>query len=491
MLRFLSISLVAALSLAAQPRSGQGQLDASPALFTVLAAINAAGYDADIDSASNHPLRAAIRQEIARRKPPSLEEVREFFRQHRQQDGTWELRQYISFGVMVDAPAFEFRISENQLPPDVAALRAMGPILSKFYTEAGIEDLWKRSQPAFDEAIARYHEPVSAALLEVNGYLRNPTSGGWLGRRFQIYVDLLGAPNQIHIRSFLDEYFIVVTPSAEPHVPEVRTAYLHYLLDPLATKYLLEIDKKRGLGDYAQGSGALPDQFKQDFLLLTTRSLIRAVEARIAHFSRRAQMIGQALKEGFVLTPHFAEQLAVYEKQEQAMRLYFPELISSIDLRKEERRLAGVEFLQSPVIRKARVAPVKAPEPSGPEKTALEAQDLQDKKELDKARDVWMRLLRETGEKRLHAKAYHALGRIAALQKNPEMAEKLFLRSLELDLDPMDRGWSLVFLGRLSDLAGERDGAVNYYQAALAVPGVSDKAREAAQQGLKETFPKK
>ena len=43
--------------------------------------------------------------------------------------------------------------------------------------------------------------------------MRNPTSG-YLGRRFQIYVDLLGAPNQVQMRSYADDYFVVVTPPA-------------------------------------------------------------------------------------------------------------------------------------------------------------------------------------------------------------------------------------------------------------------------------------
>ena len=45
-----------------------GQLDASPTLFTVMAAINAAGYDAQLDSPNNHPLRKAIRDELAKKK---------------------------------------------------------------------------------------------------------------------------------------------------------------------------------------------------------------------------------------------------------------------------------------------------------------------------------------------------------------------------------------------------------------------------------------
>ena len=43
----------------------KGQLDASPALFAVMAAINAAGYDADAASPTNSPLRETIRKELA------------------------------------------------------------------------------------------------------------------------------------------------------------------------------------------------------------------------------------------------------------------------------------------------------------------------------------------------------------------------------------------------------------------------------------------
>jgi hypothetical protein len=50
--------------------------------------------------------------------------------------------------------------------------------------------------------------------------------------------------------------------------------------------------------------------------------------------------------------------------------------------------------------------------------------------------------------------------------------------------------WAEVYLGRLSDAAGERDQAAQHYQAALAVEGASSGARQAAEQGLKTKFQK-
>ena len=103
----------------------------------------------------------------------------------------------------------------------------------------------------YDQEIERYHGPVTKALLEVNAYLRNPTSG-YLGRRFQIYIDVLAPPSQMQSRSYKDDYFVVVTPSPEPQIEQVRHAYLHYVLDPLSLSSFRTWNHDKGLAEYAQ-----------------------------------------------------------------------------------------------------------------------------------------------------------------------------------------------------------------------------------------------
>ncbi len=464
----------------------QGQLDTSPALFTVMAALHAAGYDADWNSPANHPLRKIVRQELAKKNIPCLQDLRVFYESHRQKDATAELSQYISFALSVKGPPdFEFTTRRLDVPPDADALEGLGPLLVRFYGEAGIEDLWKRAHPAFDEAIARYHEPVSRAVLEANAYLRNVTSG-YLGRRFQIYLELLGPPNQIQTRSYGDDFFVVLTPSPEPQVADVRHAYLFFLLDPLATKYSDRLAKKKALIDYAQNAPALNPQYKSDFLLLATGSLVRAVESRMA---RKPNLIDEALREGFILTPHFAEQLAVFEKQQQAMRLYYPEMLTSIDLKKEERRLEGIEFASAGRVRKAKVVEAAPPPaPVGASKTLEDAEQLYTSRNLEKARQTYMRALQETQEPGLHARAYYGLARIAVLQKNPEMAERLFQKTLESSPDSHVQAWTYVYLGRLSDAAGDRGQATAHYKQALTVQDASTAARQAAEKGLQQNF---
>jgi hypothetical protein len=74
------------------------------------------------------------------------------------------------------------------------------------------------------------------------------------------------------------------------------------------------------------------------------------------------------------------------------------------------------------------------------------------------------------------------------LQRDPETGDRLFRKVLELDPDPSTKAWSLLYLGRLADSHKDREGATEFYKQALAVPGLPDTVREAAQKGLQEAF---
>ena len=494
MTRLSSILLFATLAATAQPSRPpeKGQLDASPALFSVLAAINAAGYDADLESPATYPIRKQIRDILASKKLASVEELKAFFAAHRKRDSTAEFSQYVSFALTIDGPPdFNFWLKDAELPPDVTPLKDLRPILARFYQEANLEDVWRRSQPAYDRAIEIYHGPVTAAIFQANAYLRNPTSG-FLGRRFQIYVDLLGAPNQIQTRSYKDDYFVVVTPSPEPQIDDIRHAWLHYLLDPLALKYSEQLTRIKPLGDYARAAPALDERYKDDFLLLVTESLIKAVESRLATGDKRRQMMDAAMREGFVFTAAFAAGLPEFEKQARAMRLYFPELVDAVSIKSEQTRLANYEFAKQPTVRVAPHAPVPpAPQLTGAAKTLDDAQQFYAGRDLAKARQAYLRVLEQTSDSPMQAKAYYGLARIAALEKNPEMAEKLFQKTLELSPDDDTRAWAHVYLGRLADASGDRDEAAKNYKAVLAVSGASPGARAAAEKGLQEAFKSK
>jgi len=481
-LRFLCGSLVSA-ALLAQPQSS-GQLDSSYALFTVLAAINAAGYDADIRSPSNHPLRMEVLQAIEVRNPPSLAALREFYEKHRSETPQEELSKYISFGLCLqDPPSFKMRYERQQLPPEVQRLAGFEKILAQFHKEAGIEDLWKRAQPSLEAIIARYQTPVVEAVQQASLYLRNPMSGV-RGRRFQIWIDVLGSPNQVHTRTFVDDYFIVITASPQLRIDDVRRAYLHYLIDPMMLGNAEKLEKKRPIQDLTQASPILDDVYKTDFPLLAGMCLVRAVEARLSPVAQRQAMVERAMSEGFILTAYFFEALPGYEKDQRAMRLYAPDMIDSINLAKEDQRIAKVQFASKREEHVIHVAAPKPVEPTGILKDIDTAERLYEQRDLERAKAAFRKVLETEGPRPVHARAYYGLARVAILEKNPALAEELFEKALDLDPEPQVRAWLHIYLARLSMAAQEPDKAVEQYKAALAVDGASDMARASAQKEL-------
>lgn len=495
MLRAVAVLLISAAipAFCQAPKPGNqpdNQLDANEALFTVLAAINVAGYDAEIDSPSNSPVRKAIREYLASQKIDCLFDLKRFVREHKQKDPGADLSQYISFALAgTGPPTFEPRYVNNLMPPDAAQLDGLTPLLITFYREANIASLWKRYQPAFDEVIEQYHAPVSRAVLLANAYVRNPTSG-FLGRHFQIYIDLLGAPNQVQTRSYADDSFVVVTPSKELRIQDIRHAYLHYLVDPIGLKFSKQLMEKAPLGDYALGSPLLADHFKTDFVLLSTECLIKAIESRM---DKKPDAPLEAAKEGFILTPAFAEILAdVYEKQDVVLRLCFPDLLTHIDFKREEKRFDNFQFASVASGRTVHVSGEKLPVLTGVDLTLDKAESSYKNRDLARAKDLYLSVLTETTVKTEHAKAYYGLARIAILQKDPEVGDRLFRKVLELEPDAYTKSWSLLYLARLYESQPDgRDEALNYYKAALAVEGAPESVRQAAEKGLKTAFDKK
>ncbi len=477
--------ILSALAALAQPRANeQGQLDYSQVLFGVMAAWDAGHATADNTPAD--PLKAAVRKEVLAKNPACLKELRTWFFEHRKDDPASDLAQYISWSLVTEMPGYRPRVVGAEVPPDAQALMGFADLMNRFHEEAGLDALWPRVQPYYEKALEQFQPPIARTLLEANGYLRNVTSG-YMGRRFQIYVDLLGPASQVHTRSFKDDYFVVVSPPADARIDDIRHAYLHYLIDPLASKYYEKFVRVRGLIDYAQAAPALEEQYKDDFLLLATESLIRAVEARIMRAPAKAQ---EAIAEGFVLTPYFSESLPAYEKQEAALRLYLPDMLDAIDLKKEDKRLQQVQFAKTKAVRKAPVVRPAEPEISPAEKALNEADGIYSARNLDGAREAYLKIVQKFEDAGTRARAYYGLARVAALKNEPELAEQLFRKTLELSPDPHTRSWTLVYLGRIAEGFGEKEQAAQHYKSALTVEGAPPGARQAAEQGVQKTSPR-
>ena len=488
------VSLLVAVPAPAQPPvDSGGQIDANKALFAVLAAANLSGYDAGMNLLTNSALRQKVRDKLASEKLSSLVPLRTFLRETRPKDPESELQRYIEFAILSTGPP-DFKPARSDLPrpPALAPLDDLPPLLAAFYQEARLDELWKQLQPEYDGYLGEFAPAVRRALVEANAYLRIDTAG-YLGHRFLVWVEPLGQPNQVQTFAYMDDYHVVVTPAAEIPSAGIRHAYLHYLLEPIAIKYSAELQTKSALYDYMQNAPLVAEAYQRSqWVDFATECLIKAVEARI---ERKPAMVNEALKEGYILTPAFADQLAGFESQDAALRVYFPDMVNNIDVKKEIKRISGVQFATERAVRTIHVRAPQPPPLTGAAKTLDDAEKeysahTRDRK-VEAAKELYLKSLGETDQNQMHAKAYYGLARVAAIQNDPDTAERMFHKALDSDPDPVVKSWCLLYLGRLSDnMQDGRNQAQEFYKQALAVEGVPEQVRKLAEQGLNQPFTK-
>jgi len=198
-------------------QTGNVILDANEAMFCVLAALNAAGYDAGIGVNTDNDARLHVRSELAKKDIPAAAYLQKFYDEHRVTgDSGAGLGQYVSLALFLGSPPdFRLSVPQSDLPPDAKALVGMLPLLKSFYDQADLLGLWTKLQPRVRQEMERYSDPVRKQVSRTDAYFRFP-SGAYLGRTYLIYLDLLGAPEQVQARIYGQNYYLVVTPAREP-----------------------------------------------------------------------------------------------------------------------------------------------------------------------------------------------------------------------------------------------------------------------------------
>jgi tetratricopeptide (TPR) repeat protein len=483
--QFLPAALLVIFSVHSLPAAEQLQLDVNENLFYTFAAINAAGYDEGIQLPDTDPLRKQLRDYLAKQKIGVLPDLKAFFTAHNRRKSNLEISsQYISWALSVTGlPDFAWRTRDVEVPPDAKELEGFAPLMIDFCRQAHMEELWERARPVYEKELEKYHAPVVAATTKIDGYLR-VAAAGYLGRRFSVFIDLLAAPQEVQTRNYGDDAFVIVTHSIEPRMYDIRHAYLHYQIDPIIIKYGVDLQQKRSLLDLVQLS-PLDDNYKSDFVLLANESLIKAIECRL---DKDKDGVDRAMRQGFVLTQFFFDQLPAFEQQQQGMRFYAEEMINALNVKQEAVRISSIRFDGGQLQRKAKQVVISAPpEPSQSAKTLEKAEQLYSDRKFDEAKDLFLKSLEQKGSAEEHAQGWFGLGRIAALSRQPDAAVKLFEKTLGASPDAFTKAWTYVYLGRLAKAAGEDEKAASYYKNALAVQGGSDKALEAARKELESS----
>jgi tetratricopeptide (TPR) repeat protein len=465
-------------------------LDTSETLFTVLTAINACGYDSELNA--SEPVRAQIRQEVAK-ATQAFDQAKEetgilcqFYRDHAQSDPSRTLAHYVSLALFLDAPpAFQLKVKEADLPPDALQIAGIVPIIQKFYDVAGLHNIWQRHQDAYSAFTARYHDPLSKVLFDTEVYLKLP-SAGYLGHSFTVYLDPMGAPGQTNARNYGADYYLVISPgpASALKVEQIRHTYLHYLLDPLAMKYPLTMERLKPLLENVK-KAPMEESFKNDMSLLVTESFIRAIEARIslprnASEAERQAAVQRATEQGYILTPYFYEALLRFEKDPTGLRNAYSDLLANIDVHKEQKRAAQVQFAA-----KADPELMHLSRPPQP-KLLVTAEQRLSVGDKDSAKKLAQQALDAKSED--PGRALFILAQVATMNRDMQGARSYFEQALGVAHEPKVVAWSHIYLGRIFDLQDDRAAALDHYRAALSAGGSLPEAKAAAERGLQQPY---
>ncbi len=485
-----------------QPPQNQSpiMLDSSETIFSALTALNACGYDQDltISDATRSNVRAEVQKNL--QESAEAEAARttlcDFYQGHvASKDANRNLSQYISLALYLDGPPhFMPRVKVEELPPDAAAIAAFGAVLEHFYEKAGLHSIWERHRNDYAAAMRRYHEPLAKMVFDTEIYLKQPSSQ-YLGRRFTVYLDFMGSPNETDARNYGTDYYVVVFPA--PNTPsgaapksalkmdQIRHTFLHYEMDPLAEKHYSSIKRLEPLLQ-SVNRAPLEESFKTNISLLVTECLVRAIEIRTtgskqaAEEAMRTQAVDDAVKQGYILTRYFYDAVVRFEKDPAGIRGAYGDFLDNVDVKKEEKAAGEVRFasatapelvrLSRPEERRMLVTAEKrlaAGDPKGAQELAQQALD---KKIGDQGRALFI------------------LAEVAVANKNRDGAQDNFQKAIAASKDPTVLGWSHVYLGRILDMKEDREAALEEYRAALNEGGGLPEIRAAAERGLERAY---
>jgi tetratricopeptide (TPR) repeat protein len=484
------IILVSFLAASVQPVAAQETsevaLDISPQLFAVLTAVRAAGLVPPLAAPESAPAVARVEEWLQRLPPEAVAPLRAFLEETQAQTGPADLSPYVSLALVLEPPPkFALAVPQDHVPPDAYPLREIAAPLESFYEEAGLGSVWRSLLPLYERAIAERQLEVAQVLLETRGYLRL-IAGTFPGRSYTVYLEWLVPPSLINARNYGENYYLVIHPQRHDFLEAIRHQYLHFLLDPVVVKYAKEVGPLARLQSAAERAPRLSKDFRQDMLLLTTESLIQAIELRLQKLelaAARAQL-DERERSGYILVRHFFQALEGFEQEEPSIRYYFPELLKDLDVDHELERLASVEFLPSEPAAPA-VEPLSAP--ADPSVAWLEeAQTYLAEGNYAAARERFRRVLEEGRSG--HAGALFGLALVASVEQNREQAKQYFLLALEQAREPLILGWTHIYLGRIYDLEGDREQALTHYRAALTLDTRPARVEQEARRGLERPF---
>lgn len=303
------------------------QLQADERLFTLFAALNAAGYDEENNEQGMSDVRRQVRAALTQPGgatsplPPTLRPYLALCRFiHVSQCATWVLQR---------GPAPDFARAVDGWAINAPAFLFLGfdRALAAFYRQADIASLWAAQRPAYEAEIARYRRLATPAVEDVFAYLRitaPPTAG------VMVLPNLIDAYWRGYGPRVGDLSYVVMGPAVAPNVGLIQHEAMHPILNPLVDAHLGVIERVQADRLFAALKPHVAAGYRT-WPSILHESAIRAVEVRLADPADRERLIRQEDADGFPLVRPLAARLAEYEAGTQTLAEFMPRLLDALN----------------------------------------------------------------------------------------------------------------------------------------------------------------
>ena len=402
------------------------------------------------------------------------------------------------------------------MPPDSTQVVEIVPLLRDFGQAIDLHGIWLSVRRTYDDETNRLHDPLSKMIVSTNLYLKMPAST-YVGRRFVVLDEPMLSPKMVNARIYGTDYVVVVSPvNSTIDMQDVRHVYLHYMIEPLLYSRTNAIERMEPILKEIR-EAPLEFRYRSETVPLVVECLIKAIEARtldtgvpdykipagidrsqLPRYERerlatmqkqeavRVAAVQHDMKQGFVLTQYFFEQLIQFEKDAASLRDAIGEMVYGMDVQQQVHRARQTEFDQkadSDVLQRSKpreltgldLAEAKLAQGDLPTASAIA------RKTLASRTDTLDSVAQE-------ARADFILARVAIMTGHPEEAIDKFQKTVSTSKDPRILAWSHIYLGRMLDLDCKRDAAVSEYQQALANRDGQQDTRIAAERGVKTAY---
>ncbi|MDQ7830009.1 MAG: Ig-like domain-containing protein [Armatimonadota bacterium] len=290
-------------------------------LFTLFAALNAAGYDEGLRESGD--VRQAVRDRLGDLPIRVVDPVRRYREEH-----PLPLEAYVRYTLTLGAPP---GFAEQRAPQ---GLDGFGRVLADFYTAAGVADLWKTQSGPHQQAAAALASEGLALMGRTLDYLR---AGDAPRERLLLVPNLLDAPGRGYIVPLDDVVVFVLGSAGKPDPVTLVTLTVRLALGTLPPQAAAEVQRTSPLFDLVRETAQRHGY--RDWPAVIQESLVAAVTARLAlPPDQRAAFLRRHYDRGLILVDHFSTELQRYERDISPLADFLPGLLRTVNL-DEERRL--------------------------------------------------------------------------------------------------------------------------------------------------------